>query len=153
MALTVMFSFPAWAEETITGKAWVHDGDTITVEGHKIRLVGIDAPELKQRCTTAGKQWNCGGLAKVALIRMVKGKQVSCRWDKLDKYHRLLATCELPGGKNINRAMVTQGWAVAFMGSGQYTNDQEIARRNGKGIWNSIFLEPHEWRMQYKKLY
>lgn len=50
----------------ITGTAYVHDGDTITVDGRKIRLEFIDAPELKQQCKSKDKYevYDCGVDAK-----------------------------------------------------------------------------------------
>lgn len=33
----------------LSGKAYINDGDGITVEGYRIRLYRVDAPELSQR--------------------------------------------------------------------------------------------------------
>jgi hypothetical protein len=44
----------------VTGLATVIDGDTIVVADERIRLEGIDAPELHQTCTAYGQQWACG---------------------------------------------------------------------------------------------
>ena len=46
-----------WANDGITGRATVIDGDTIEIRGQRIRLWGIDAPEGKQRCVKDGKLW------------------------------------------------------------------------------------------------
>ena len=40
----------ATAATTITGSARISDGDTIRVQGTRIRLNGIDAPETDQVC-------------------------------------------------------------------------------------------------------
>lgn len=63
------------AGDTITGPARVIDGDTIEVQGEKIRLEGIDAPEMGQPCYSGG---DCGERAKIALSRLVRGVEVSC---------------------------------------------------------------------------
>ena len=73
--------------EQITGRAIsVYDGDTITISDtlkkvHKIRLLFIDTPELKQ---PHGKQ------AKAFLSNLVLNKQVTITWGKKDRYKRVL---------------------------------------------------------------
>ncbi|NWM64748.1 hypothetical protein GY649_24610, partial [Escherichia coli] len=47
--LAARLSVPREVRE-ITGKAYVIDGDTVVVTGQHVRLKGIDAPELAQRC-------------------------------------------------------------------------------------------------------
>lgn len=45
----------------ITGRASVIDGDTIDIQGVRIRFDGVDAPESRQRClTSAGEAYRCG---------------------------------------------------------------------------------------------
>ena len=44
----------------ITGSAYVIDGDTIDISDVRIRLNGIDAPEIEQACRTKGLIWYCG---------------------------------------------------------------------------------------------
>jgi endonuclease YncB( thermonuclease family) len=44
-SLVTLISSPALAD-TITGQASVIDGDTIEIHGKRIRLSGIDAPEV-----------------------------------------------------------------------------------------------------------
>ena len=48
------------AQADVTGPATIIDGDTIVVAGERIRLQGIDAPELQQTCTAYGQPWACG---------------------------------------------------------------------------------------------
>jgi hypothetical protein len=60
-ALTIalcLLATPALAD--VAGAASVIDDDTIEVQGQRIRLHGIDAPESRQLCRLDGKPWQCG---------------------------------------------------------------------------------------------
>ena len=61
--LFLLFSLPIPAD--VSGVARVTDGDTIKIEGIKIRLHGIDAPERKQTCEKNGGVWRCGSLQRL----------------------------------------------------------------------------------------
>ena len=90
----IFLTLPSLALADITGKPRIIDGDTIHIGKTKIRLHGIDAPEMKQTCRTRkGEEQMCGQLAKEALQRLVKGQDVTCKGDKRDRYKRLLAVC------------------------------------------------------------
>jgi endonuclease YncB( thermonuclease family) len=67
---------PAFAD--VTGPATVIDGDTIVVAGERIRLEGIDAPELRQNCTAYGQQWACGRTSAEWLQEHLNGRNVEC---------------------------------------------------------------------------
>ena len=63
------------------------DGDTIEIEGQRIRLHGIDAPESYQQCQTKyGKLYDCGGNATRALGLLVEGQTVRCEKKDRDRY-------------------------------------------------------------------
>jgi endonuclease YncB( thermonuclease family) len=98
----------------IIGGARVIDGDTIDIAGARIRLKGIDAPELEQTCTDRrGEEWACGKAATRELRAHVQRQELTCDTRGLDQYRRVLAICSLPDGTDINAWMVRQGWAVA----------------------------------------
>jgi endonuclease YncB( thermonuclease family) len=44
----------SWAEFSLMGEVRVIDGDTLVVNEEKIRLYGIDVPEMKQVCYREG---------------------------------------------------------------------------------------------------
>ena len=46
--------------EISAGAAKVLDGDTLKIQGQRIRLHGIDALESRQLCRLDGKSWQCG---------------------------------------------------------------------------------------------
>ncbi|MGC4025668.1 MAG: thermonuclease family protein [Mesorhizobium sp.] len=83
----------------------VNDGDSLTLGGVRIRLWGIDAPELHQSCSLQGKSYACGQNSRTALRVLINGKRVDCRGIEHDKYDRLLAVCTV-GAIEINAAMV-----------------------------------------------
>ena len=109
--LAVLAARPSFAD--VTGPATVVDGDTIVVAGERVRLQGIDAPELHQTCTAYGQQWACGRTSAEWLRKRLDGRQVECVGHARDRYGRLLAVCYL-GGENLNERIVREGWALDF---------------------------------------
>lgn len=134
--------------EPLIGKAYVIDGDTISIAGNHIRLKGIDAPELTQSCGTASALSPCGQASRQALIRLIGGREVRCASDGHDKYNRSLATCFI-GNENLNRAMVQTGQAIAY---GDYHDAEMQARSEKKGLWAGAFEAPQEWRKEQEAL-
>ncbi len=120
---------------TLQGTAKVSDGDTVTVRGAKIRLNGIDAPETDQICLTgSGKNYACGIAARDALNRLIGGRSLSCKGNEVDVYERRIMTCFV-GRTDINAAMVSGGWALAFRRySKVYVDQEQEARRRQSGL-------------------
>ena len=131
----------------ITGKPRVIDGDTIEIAGERIRLHGIDVPEMKQTCKTSkGKEQLCGVLAKQALEMLVRGQDITCKGDTRDRYKRLIAVCYV-GPLNINEQMVTDGWALAYRKySKDYVRAETFAKARREGMWRTEFVLPWDWR-------
>lgn len=126
----------------ISGSARIHDGDTLTLQGERIRLTGIDAFEKTQTCEREGATYACGREAEVYLRRLTSASGLKCDGTRRDRYDRLLAVCRA-GGVDINREMVSAGWAIAY---GDYGADELSARRNRRGAWRGEFVEPSAWR-------
>ena len=127
----------------------VIDGDTLDLNGTRYRLNGIDAPERAQSCKTAnGKNWPCGEAATKMLVKLTKGKPVTCTTLGQDIYGRDIATCQA-GGIDLGRAMVAQGMAWAFLKfSDAYEADQAQARAEGRGVWQGAAQPAWEFRAQ-----
>ncbi len=126
----------------LDGNAVVHDGDTLTIDGERIRLSGIDAFERDQSCSRAGVDYECGEEARRFLVQMVAGRKPRCEGSRLDRYDRLLAVCFV-GNTEVNRELVATGWAVSY---GAYRTAEIVARINGYGAWEGEFVTPSVWR-------
>lgn len=87
----------------LTGRCWVVDGDTIDIGGTRIRLAGIDAPELDH---PFGKN------AKWFLVRLCQGHEVKAVFHADLTHDRTVATCFLPDGRDLSAEMVKAGMAV-----------------------------------------
>lgn len=131
----------------LKGRANVGDGDTVTVQGARIRLHGIDAPEADQSCVDAnGRIYSCGKAAREALVRLIGGRALSCSGQELDIYSRRLMTCHVDG-TNINAAMVASGWALAYRQySTIYVSQERAAQVRQTGLWAGAFVAPWDWR-------
>jgi endonuclease YncB( thermonuclease family) len=149
IALLLLAASTAGAADLV-GRARIIDGDTLEVAGTRIRLFGIDAPELHQECRrtsgTVALLYPCGRDAKAALGRIIRGASVSCQGKDRDRYGRTVATCTV-AGRDIGREMVREDWAVAFIRySRAYVDDESAARAAGAGLWSGEFETPAEWR-------
>jgi endonuclease YncB( thermonuclease family) len=131
----------------LSGTPRVIDGDTLELDGSRIRLDGIDAPESSQSCPRKGLgSWACGTAATTALGKLVEHQTVSCQPQGFDKYGRTLAVCFV-GNKDINAAMVRQGYAWAFVKySSLYVQQEAQARSEGVGIWQAAATPAWDYR-------
>jgi len=120
----------------VSGHALVVDGDTLAIAGERVRLEGIDAPELAQRCPHRWwGTWAAGRRAKRALQQLVSGHSVQCRQRGRDKYGRVLGVCRA-GAVELNAEMVRLGMAWAFVRYSQrYVAAEQVAKLNRVGIW------------------
>ena len=120
----------------IIGQARVVDGDTLDVNGVRIRLFGIDSPELAQSCTLPDQRaWAVGQAAKQALQARLVNATVSCVPQARDPYGRTVAVCSV-GGADLNAWLVRQGWARAFRRYSEAYVYDELAAGNGTlGLW------------------
>ena len=130
---------------SLEGRAQVTDGDTIRIGESRIRLKGIDAPEMEQRCSRAGRSYACGETARRVLIDLVSGETVRCRATGRDRYQRILARCTV-NGRDIGARMVEGGWAVSY--GRDYEPEETRARSRSAGLWEGDFERPQAWRRE-----
>jgi endonuclease YncB( thermonuclease family) len=124
------------------GRPVIIDGDSLVLAGARMRLKGIDAPEIGQVCNGKDGAFECGLEARAFLRKLVGAGQVSCEGWQYDKYQRLLAECKA-GLKSLNREMVSAGWAVGY---GGYPAEEAAARNAKSGLWAGAFDRPQDWR-------
>ncbi|MDG2312902.1 MAG: thermonuclease family protein [Alphaproteobacteria bacterium] len=129
------------------GKATITDGDSLKIFNRKVRLFGIDAPEMKQKCTNdISALYNCGKVAKNALINKISTEKVYCHYKDLDRYRRALSICWVKN-INLNDWLVYNGYAVAYTRySNKFIKSEMRARREKMGIWAGSFEMPEVWR-------
>ena len=118
----------------------VVDGDTVVLESlGTVRLIGIDTPQTvdpREPVQAFGLE------ASAALRAMLTGKQVRIEYDqqRTDKYRRTLGYLYLLDGTFVNREMVRQGFAHAYLTypfrfMDDFRAAEREAREAGRGLW------------------
>ena len=139
--------FPKQAAYVSCDLKKVIDGDTVEAycggRTLRIRMIGIDAPEMGQ------KPW--GQQSKENLEKLLTQK-FSLESHGKDVYNRQLGKLYY-GNQDLNLMMINQGWAVAYDGKDtpkNYKDAQQIAKSKKIGIWakNGLHQDPKKWRRQ-----
>jgi micrococcal nuclease len=138
----------------------VADGDTVTVmvssKEEKVRLIGIDAPELGQ------KPWGAESKKYLESLMNSSGSRVRLEYDvdKRDKYGRILAYLWTIDGLLVNLSIVKNGQAMlyTFPPNVKYVNElkaaQAEARNKRLGIWSGEGMKqrPNDYRRQHPRM-
>jgi endonuclease YncB( thermonuclease family) len=140
IALAVCLSIHATtaALAEIRGRPEILDADTFDVGLVRIRLHGIDAPEIGQRCVEpGGGTWDCGAAAVQRLQELVSDGGLVCTGRERDPYGRVIASCTAEG-RDIADVLVGEGLAWAYTDySDDYADEEAAARAAGLGIWRA----------------
>jgi endonuclease YncB( thermonuclease family) len=131
-----------FAATDIAGQVRVVDGDSLALGKRRLRLKGIDAPELAQRCRKDGYEYGCGTESASHLRGLIGSTVVVCKGEGIDRYGRDLVRCRA-GDVDLNAAMVRSGHAIAF---GDYNLAEVQARSERAGLWAGEFETPKQWR-------
>jgi endonuclease YncB( thermonuclease family) len=140
---------PAAAADTYLGGAIATDGDSLVLNGQRIRLYGVDAFEAEQTCTApSGRAFACGGAATRALAEKIKDAHVVCFKRTQDDYGRIVGQCRA-NETDLGAYMVRRGHALAYRRySAAYEVDEAQAKAARLGVWavGSKFQTPWDWR-------
>lgn len=83
----------------------VHDGDTVWIEGEKIRIADIDTPELNGQCAS---ERNLALRARSRLIQLLNAGPFSISRSGTDPFGRTLAVLHR-SGRSIGDQLVAEG--------------------------------------------
>ena len=157
--LCIYGNSPASGEQRHVRVSRVHDGDTVSVilngRKEKIRLIGMDAPEIKQ------KPWGTKARKHLEKMLIASNRKVTLEFDveKGDKYGRLLCYVYSTDKNMINLQMLKHGYAVLLTISpnvrhvDEFRKAQHDAREQKLGIWGSSGLKetPSEFRKKHPR--
>ena len=135
-----------WCNVVLANDLRVVDGDTIILNGEKIRFSGIDTPELKQTCLKDDQEVGCGVTAKKLLAEKIGNATIECIREGKDTYKRTLAECFV-NGESLSKFLVRSGYAFAYRKySTKFVKDEEFAKANKLGMWAMTFQYPWDFR-------
>lgn len=134
---------------SLYGKARAYDGHTLLIDGHPVRLNGIEAPGLRQVCSTASRTtWRCGQKAFERLSALVRTGKVRCTVIS-PAGHGAAATCSASQTKDIGALLVGEGLALPNRHSlGAYNSAAAGAMKARRGVWIGPFTDPAKWRLE-----
>ena len=120
----------------------VIDGDTVDLADeeqrlHRVRIVGMDAPELAQPY---------GRAAKSALAELILHKEVQVLPAGVDKYGRELAQLRYDtsfGQLDVAETMISNGHAFSW--GGAHYKAQEYAAAHRLGVWADLRYQERPW--------
>ena len=145
ISICLIFFFLAY-NDVKSQEIKIIDGDSIYLNGEKIRFTGIDTPELKQTCNKNNEVIYCGIQAREILIEKINNNKVQCIREGKDQYKRTLAECFV-NKDSLSSYLVRNGYAFAYRKySKKFVTDEDYARINNLGMWSMSFEYPWEYR-------
>jgi micrococcal nuclease len=120
----------------------VVDGDTIVLDGgERVRLIGVDTPELHH---PAKPVQYFAHEAKERTVALAQGRRVGLEYDhqRRDRYGRTLAYVFLPDGTLLNLRLIEEGYGFAYTKypfrpdyMARFRNAERVARTQSHGLW------------------
>ena len=140
--ILLLFPFSLIAQDDLR----IIDGDTIHLNGDKIRFSGIDTPEINQMCKKDEIDIPCGEMAKELLIKKIGNTVPICILEDKDQYGRMLGECYI-GEESLSSYLVREGFAFAYTRySKKFVEDEQFAIKNKSGMWSMDFIFPWDFR-------
>ena len=147
----LLLLFISCLSEALANDVKIIDGDTININGEKIRFFGIDAPEIEQECTKKGKIIKCRLIAKEVLSNKIGNNMPVCVKKGVDRYKRTVAECFI-NNISLSKFLVINGYAFAYKKySKQYVYHEKRAKILKKGLWSMNFEFPWKYRKKKNK--
>ena len=142
--IIILILLPLWC--LAQGELKIVDGDTIHLDGHKIRFSGIDTPEINQMCKKDKIDIPCGEIAKELLIKKIGNTVPICILEDKDQYGRMLGECYIEK-ESLSSYLVREGFAFAYTRySKKFVEDELFAIKNKSGMWSMDFIFPWDFR-------
>lgn len=114
---------------------YVVDGDTLQCGPARVRLYGVQAPELAH----FGRRAEPFAAEATRRLQALTRGPVTCReaGNSRDRYGRMVARCSGPGTPDLGRRLVREGWATDWSrySGGEYLLDEVAAHKAGVGRW------------------
>ncbi len=142
-------SFATSSSLILANQARAIDGDTLEILSDagsmRVRLQGIDAPELSQ---------DYGDSARQSLVNCIAGRTVVVRGDKTDRYGRIVGVVYADGQEcNLQQIHLGMAWHYKAYQDEQsakerksYANAEQQARHAKLGLWATCAIAPWDWR-------
>lgn len=129
---------PGFGTKVVEGRATAVNGDTLRVNGQLVKLTGIEAPEVEQRCGANQRiAWRCGVAAQSGLRDLVRNKPVRCEAGAADASGRLQATCTV-ADRDLAAELAGKGLVFAEEGVfSRYASREREAREAKRGVWRT----------------
>ena len=117
----------------------------------KMRIAGIDTPEIKQTCEIEeSKSIDCGILSKDYLQKLLENEpgDLVIKPIGVDYYHRILIRL-FKGETDIGKKMVEEGMSYSY--DSTYKIEETYAKENKLGFWNFFKppVNPKIWRKEH----
>lgn len=91
------------------------DGDTLACGTKRVRLMGLDAPELRGQCP---REWHAARASRARLQQLISGG-VQLERRGTDRYRRTLAIARIRDGRDVAMILIREGHALPYSGRGR----------------------------------